>query len=242
MVALALASPSIDDPTWDQLAAGLHAALTAVGDPAVPWEGIQLGLTVAELIPTLVAIDDLVPLVRAELDDVRQRAHRLLDRLGASITEARLFDRVTARRLDDGQLLAALVDPHVIGRFRLVAEAGRRGLQAARPLITRLLNATIDRCDHVERTQDLSDADAQMLTAAVHALHERTLDPEMIRVLDRMLRHPLDQVKADLLRRPFEDDRLIDGMSVVATAGEGWQRAAATTWLAARRAGHQNRA
>ena len=231
--ALVLASPTspIDAPPRD-LGPLLHESLTSVDyDHDYTVRNLRVALRVAEIVPELVAADDLVWLTRFSEPDIRARAHALLVALRTPLREAPVYDPATVRELDDDVLVREIGEAHVVGRAALIAEAGRRGLARAR-------RAIIDAChDVISRArqggESLLDPDTRVLEAAVPILRAGPLDPDVIALFDRMLRHPSYHVKWELLQNPPEDERLIGGMFHVLGERWGWQEKTAQRWLEA---------
>jgi hypothetical protein len=230
--ALVLASPTgeIDVPPRD-LAPLLHEGLTSLDyDHDYTVRNLRVALRVAELVPDLVDPADLVWLTRFTEPDIRARAHALLARKGQPLAPARAFDARAARAVDDLELVHLIGEPHVIGRAALIAEAGRRGLDAAH-------RAIIDAChDVISRARqggaNLLDPDTRILETAVPILREGELDGDVIALFDRMLRHSNFHVKWELLQAPPHDARLIGGMFHVLGEHWGWQEKTAKEWLA----------
>jgi hypothetical protein len=230
--ALVLASPTadVDAPPRD-LAPLLHEGLTSLDyDHDYTVRNLRVALRVAEVVPGLVDPADLVWLTRFAEPDIRARAHALLAKRGRPLEPAPAFDARAARALDDLELVHRIGEPHVIGRAALIAEAGRRGLDAAH-------RAIIDAChDVISRARqggaNLLDPDTRILETAVPLLREGELDGDTIALFDRMLRHSNFHVKWELLQALPADPRLIGGMFHVLGERWGWQEKTAKEWLA----------
>lgn len=209
----------------------LHDQLTDVAfDHAARLRQVRVALQVAEVVPELVAVADLIELARFAEPDVRARAHLVLAKLGDPTLPARVIDRAAARGLGDDELVELIAEPHLIGRAALIVEAGRRGLVAARPSI-------VDAChDAVSRARpasaNLTDADTQIFAAAVPVLRTPPLEAGAVALFERMLRHSNYHVKWALLEHPPDDERLSGGMRHVLGERWGWQEKVARQWLA----------
>jgi hypothetical protein len=213
------------------LRARVHAALRDPGyDHDAAIRNLRIVLTIVARLPRLADAADLVWLTRLAESDVRAQAHALLEAAGHPMPPAPAFDRRTARRLSDGELVRWIGEPHVVGRPALVVEAGRRKLGGAHAAIVRAANAAIDRAR--PGGQDLLDPDARLLETSVAALLDGPLDDATIALFDRMLRHANPHVKWELLQAPPRDRRLIGGMIHVLGEAWGWQETAAKNWLA----------
>jgi hypothetical protein len=230
--ALALASPPAPAAAPpSELRPLLHEGLTSLDyDHDYTVRNIRIALRVAEVLPELVDADDLVWLTRFGEADIRSDAHALLARLGKAMPAAAVFDRTAAQALDDGELVSAIGEPHVVGRAALIAEAGRRRLVAAQ-------RAIVDACHDVmsrarQGGENLLDPDTRVLEAAVRQLREAPLDDATIALFDRMLRHSNFHVKWELLQAAPTDERLIGGMFHVLGERWGWQETTAKQWLA----------
>jgi hypothetical protein len=173
---------------------------------------------------------DLVWLTRFEEEDVRTRAHAILDRLGKKLPFAPVFDRRAAGALDDTALAQQIAEPHVVGRAVLVAEAARRHLAAARSSVIRAIDEIMERAP--QGNHHLLDPDSNLLAAAVELLRSGRLDDATVAVFERMLRHSNPHVKWRLLEGTPADVRLIGAMFRVLAEGWGWQAGAARSWLA----------
>lgn len=231
--ALVLASPtaSADAPARD-FASLLHESLTSIDyDHEYTVRNLRIALGVAEVVPQLVQPDDLVWLTRFAEPDIRARAHALLAVLGRPLDPAPVYDATTARELDDDALVRAIGEAHLVGRAALVAEAGRRGLRRARRAIVDACHDVISRAR--QGGEHLLDPDTRLLEVAVPILRDPPLDPDVVVLFDRMLRHPSYHVKWELLRDPPKDERLIGGMFCVLRERWGWQEKAARRWLVA---------
>jgi hypothetical protein len=209
--ALALATgTSPDSATASNLRAGLHTALTSLDyDHEYTVRNIRIALRVAAALSDLVDAADLVWLTRFTEPDIRAGAHALLERLRRPLPAAPSFDRRTARALANADLVRLIGDGHVIGKAALIAEAGRRSLDDARPAIIKATHDVIDRAP--EGGHNLLEPDSHMLEAAVGALRDE-LDADTIKLFDRMLRHTNYHVKWALMHDPPPDDRLLGGM------------------------------
>ena len=190
---------------------------------------IRTALRVAELLPELVDPEDLGWLTRLGEPDVRTRVHALLAQLGRPLPPARLLDRRTAQALEDRELARLIGEPHVIDRAILVAEAGRRGLAAARPTIIKAAHDAIGNAR--QGNANLMEPDSRLLEVVVRVLRASPLDTHAISLFDRMLRHSNFHVKWELLQDPPHDERLIPGMFHVLGERWGWQEKAARQWL-----------
>jgi hypothetical protein len=229
--ALLLASPTTPiDPPPRELRALLHENLSQLDfDHEYTVRNVRVALRVADLVPELVAAEDLTWLTRFAEADVRRAAHALLARIGKPLPEAPAFDRTSVQALSDRELVRRIAEPHVVGRAALIAEAARRRLAAAR-------GAVIAACDDViararQGAENLLDPDTRVLEVSVPLLCTAPLEADAIALFDRMLRHSNVHVKWDIVEQAPHDERLIAAMFHVLAENWGWQAEAARTWL-----------
>ncbi|CAN5909330.1 hypothetical protein BH11MYX3_BH11MYX3_14110 [soil metagenome] len=230
--ALLLARTDSPEPAaLADLSPHVHQALTTI-DYAHEYtvRNIRIALRIGEALPGVVAADDLLWLTRFAEPDVRSRAHALLERIGRAAPPAPVFDRASARAVEDATMIELLVEPHLVGRAVLIAEVGRRKLAAARAAVIHAADTAITRAR--QGGANLLDPDTAILGAAVHTLRAFPLDIETIGLFDRMLRHSNHHVKWELLQDPPKDERLIGGMFHVLGEKWGWQETTAKAWLA----------
>lgn len=185
-------------------------------------------LRIAADFPDLVEASSLTWLTRFDEAELRGAAHDLLAAIGTPLDPAPVFDDVRARALSDTDLVAAISDPHLVGRAALIIEASHRGLTDAWPAIISAVNDVAARTDH----RSPLNQDRAVVDAAVAAMAAGPLTEEVITCLDALLRHPHRDMKWDLMRCAPHDPRLIDGMRYVAAEKWGWQESAALDWLA----------
>ncbi len=220
------------------LAALLHAELTSVAaDHDETVQRLRAALEIAAAFLAHVRAEDLIWISRFAEPELRASAHVMLDRLGAPLELAHVYDAAAARDLDDAELVDELAEPHVVGRAALIDEAGDRQLTSARRAIVGACSEVIARAR--PGTARLLHHDARVLEAGVAVLrgavtrgqHDREED-DAIALFDRMLRNSNIHVKWELLQQPPVDARLIGGMFHVLGEHWGWQELAAKRWLA----------
>ncbi|MBA3453625.1 MAG: HEAT repeat domain-containing protein [Deltaproteobacteria bacterium] len=230
-VALVLArGGEVDPATADALRPLLHQTLTSLDySHEHTLRNVHIALRMGFELPQLIDPADLVWLTRFSESEIREQAHALLARLGKPLALAPVFDRRTAKTLDATELVRLINEPHVVGRAALIAEAGRRSLPSARGAVLQAAHDVIGNAR--QGGANLLDPESRVLEAAVRALRSGSLDPDVIALFDRMLRHSNHHVKWEVMQDPPFDDRLIGGMFHVLAEQWGWQEKTAKQWL-----------
>lgn len=189
---------------------------------------LRLALHIGALFPHAVDPASLIWLTRFPEPDLRAAAHELLATLGVPLESAVVFDAARAAELDDEELAAAIGRQHLVGRAALIAEAGRRGLVEAWPVI---IEAIGDVAEHNHQGHELLAHDREVLDAGVAALAAGPITDDVVACFDALLHHPCGALRARLLQCAPYDAELISGMRHVAAQGRDWQVDAALNWL-----------